>query len=154
MNTAFAIKKLMMMAVTFLAILGNAQAAEALKMQLQANKVTINDAGNTIYLPVNTAPVGTVIQYKATYTNTLDKDVSDLTVVVPIPVNMTFTGKVIPASAQASIDNENYADLPLMRFVDGKMVKIPLSEYRTLRWNIKLLPAHKSASVAFNTTLD
>ena len=154
MNTASAFTKLMTIAMTSLALLGNAQAAEPLKMQLQANKVTTNAAGKLVYAPVSTAPVGTVIQYKATYTNTIDKDISDLAVVVPIPINMTFTGDVIPASAQASIDSKNYADLPLMRKVDGKMVKIPLSEYRSLRWHIKLLPAKKSAAVAFNTTVD
>lgn len=67
---------------------------------------------------------------------------------------MAFNGEVTPASAQASIDGKNYADIPLMRKVDGKMVKIPYSEYRTLRWNIKLLPAKKSASVALNTIVE
>ena len=74
--------------------------------------------------------------------------------VLPIPANMTFTGEASPASAQASIDGKNYMDMPLMRKVDGKMVKIPFSEYRTLRWNIKLLPAQKSANVALNTVVN
>lgn len=131
-----------------------AHAEDALKMQLSANKVMTNAEGKVSYTPVNTAPAGTVIQYKATYSNTINKDIRDLEVVLPIPANMTFTGEAIPASAQASIDGKNYMDMPLMRKVNGKMVKIPYSEYRTLRWNIKLLPAQKSAAVALNTTVN
>ena len=135
-------------------LLNVAHADDALKMELTANQVIKNAEGKTVYKPVRTAPAGTVIQYKANYTNTINKDINDLMVTLPIPANMTFTGDAMPASAQASIDGENYADIPLMRKVDGKMVKIPYSEYRTLRWNIKLLPAKKSAAVALNTTVN
>ena len=135
-------------------LLGTANADDALKMDLTANKVIKSAEGKTTYLPVRNAPAGTVIQYKATYSNTINKDIQDLAVVLPIPANMTFTGEAIPSTAQASIDGKNYADMPLMRKVDGKMVKIPFSEYRTLRWNIKLLPAQKSAAVALNTTVN
>ncbi|WP_201579048.1 hypothetical protein [Psychrobacter sp. Pi2-52] len=135
-------------------LLNIAHAEDALKMELTANQVIKNAEGKTVYTPVRTAPAGTVIQYKANYTNTINKDINDLMVTLPIPANMTFTGDAMPASAQASTDGKNYADMPLMRKVDGKMVKIPYSEYRTLRWNIKLLPAKKSAAVALNTTVN
>ena len=135
-------------------LLSTAYADDALKMELTANKVVKNAEGKISYLPVRTAPTGTIIQYKATYTNTINENINDLAVTLPIPANMTFTGEVSPTSAQASIDGKNYADIPLMRKVDGKMVKIPFSEYRTLRWNIKLLPANKSAAVALNTIVD
>lgn len=135
-------------------LLNIAHADDALKMELTANQVIKNAEGKTVYTPVRTAPAGTVIQYKANYTNTVNKDINDLMVTLPIPANMTFTGDAMPASAQASTDGKNYADMPLMRKVDGKMVKIPYSEYRTLRWNIKLLPAKKSAAVALNTTVN
>ena len=134
--------------------LSAAHANDALKMDLTANQVTKNAEGKISYLPVRNAPAGTVIQYKATYSNIINKDIQDLAVVLPIPANMAFTGEANPASAQASIDGKNYADMPLMRKVDGKMVKIPFSEYRTLRWNIKLLPAQKSAAVALNTIVE
>ncbi|WP_298807840.1 hypothetical protein [uncultured Psychrobacter sp.] len=135
-------------------LLSVAYADDALKMELTSNQVVKNSEGKTIYTPVRTAPAGTVIQYKATYTNTINKDINDLMVTLPIPTNMTFTGESVPASAQASTDGKNYADMPLMRKIDGKMVKVPYSEYRMLRWNIKLLPAKKSAAVALNTTVN
>lgn len=131
-----------------------AQAADALQMQLQANKVVKLADGKVAYTPVSTAASGTVIQYKATYTNTIDKAINNVTVTLPIPNSMTFTGEAFPASAQATIDGKNYADMPLMRKVNGKMVKVPYSEYKALRWNIKLLPAKKTADVALNATVD
>lgn len=131
-----------------------AHADDALKMELAANKVTQNAQGQTIYAPVRTAPAGTVIQYKATYTNTINQNINDLAVTLPVPANMTFTGDAMPASAQASTDGKNYADMPLMRKVNGKIVKVPLSEYKSLRWNIRLLPANKSADVSLNTTVN
>ena len=140
--------------ITSTCLLNIAHADDALKMELTADQVIKNADGKTVYSPVRTAPTGTVIQYKATYTNTINKDINDLMVTLPIPANMTFTGEANPASAQASIDGKNYADMPLMRKVDGKMVKIPYSEYRTLRWNIKLLPAKKAAAVALNTIVN
>ena len=135
-------------------LLSTTHASDALKMDLTANQVIKIAEGKTTYLPVRTAPAGTVIQYKATYSNTINKDILDLAVVLPIPANMTFTGEANPLSAQASIDGKNYMDMPLVRKVDGKMVRIPFSEYRTLRWNIKLLPAQKSVAVAFNTIVN
>ena len=148
------LRNILLATIASSSLLNIAHADDALKMELTANQVIKNAEGKTVYKPVRTAPAGTVIQYKANYTNTIDKDINDLMVTLPIPANMTFTGDAMPASAQASIDGENYADIPLMRKVDGKMVKIPYSEYRTLRWNIKLLPAKKSAAVALNTTVN
>ncbi len=135
-------------------LLGTAHADDSLEMELTANKVVKTTEGKVSYSPVSTAPAGTIIQYKATYTNKINKDINDLSVILPIPANMSFNGEASPSSAQASLDGKNYADMPLMRKVDGKMVKVPYSEYRTLRWNIKLLPAKKSAAVALNTIVE
>ncbi len=148
------LRKTLLATLASATLLSTAYAEDALEMELTANKVIKNADGKVSYAPVSTAPAGTVIQYKANYTNTINKDINDLAVILPIPANMVFNGEATPASAQASIDGKNYADMPLMRKVDGKMVKIPYSEYRTLRWNIKLLPAKKSAAVALNTIVE
>ena len=154
MKSSHTLRNALLATVASAFLLSTAYADDALKMELTANKVVKNAEGKISYLPVRTAPTGTVTQYKAIYTNTINENINDLAVTLPIPANMTFTGEVSPTSAQASIDGKNYADIPLMRKVDGKMVKIPFSEYRTLRWNIKLLPANKSAAVALNTIVD
>ena len=129
-------------------------AADALQMQLEANKVVQTSEGKTAYVPVSTASTGTVIQYKATYSNVSDKQINDVLVTVPIPENMAFTGAAYPLSAQATTDGKNYADMPLMRRINSKLVKVPYSEYKSLRWNIKMLPAHKSAAVSLDATMN
>jgi len=131
-----------------------AYANNELKMQLITNKVADNAKGQIDYIPVRTAAVGTIIQYKVTYTNTLAKDINDLIITLPIPSSMTFTGEAHPASAQASTDGKNFADIPLVRQVAGKMTNTPLSEYRYIRWNIKILPARKFANVSLNTIVN
>ncbi|WP_296237573.1 hypothetical protein [Psychrobacter sp. UBA5136] len=129
-------------------------ANNGVKMELITNKVVKEERGKTVYVPVRTASAGTIIQYKATYTNTLAQDINDLTVTLPIPSSMTFTGEAYPISAQASTDGKNYADMPLMRQLAGKVIKTPLSEYRYVRWNIKFLPAKKTATVSLNTIVN
>ena len=148
------LRNTLLASLTSVLLLSTSHADDALKMDLTVNQVIKNAEGKISYVPVRTAPKGTVIQYKANYLNTINKDIQDLAVVLPIPANMTFTGEASPASAQASTDGKNYMDMPLMRKVNGKMVKIPYSEYRTLRWNIKLLPANKSAAVSLNTIVE
>nr|WP_255016311.1 hypothetical protein [Psychrobacter sp. PraFG1] len=38
-----------------------------------------------------------------------------------------------------------------MRMVDGQLVEVPKSEYKSLRWDIKYIPPRKAVNVAFNT---
>lgn len=135
-------------------LLNTAYANSGVRMNLVTNKVSNDERDRITYIPVRTAVAGTIIQYKATYTNISNKDLYDLTITLPIPSNMTFTGEAHPRSAQASIDGKNYADIPLLRQIDGKIIKTPLSEYRYIRWNIKLLPAKKFADVSLNTTVN
>lgn len=154
MKSSQSLRRILLATVTSVMVIGSASAADALKMDLTANKVVKAKDGKVSYLPVRTAPAGSVIQYKATYTNTTSQNINDLAVTLPIPANMTFTGEAYPSSAQASTDGKNYADMPLMRKVNGNLVKVPLSEYKALRWNIKWLPANKSADVSLNTVVD
>ncbi|MEN2750739.1 hypothetical protein AAIR29_03750 [Psychrobacter sp. FBL11] len=131
-----------------------AQAADALKMELQATKIIKNADGKARYVVVSNAQKGETVQYRATYTNTINQPISNVAVTLPIPANMTFTGEAQPKSAQATIDGKNYADIPLIRKVDGKAVRVPLTEYKALRWNIKWLPANKLADVSLNTIIN
>lgn len=141
-------------ALTLAGVVTTANAADALKMELQANKLIKNAQGKIVSTTASNAKSKETVQYRATYTNVIDKPISDVAVTLPIPANMTFTGVASPATAQATTDGKNYADMPLMRKVDGKLVKVPLSEYKALRWNIKWLPASKSADVSLNTIVN
>ena len=154
MSMTYSLKQLMTATIASLVLLSSAHAADALKMQLQANKIVKTAEGKNSYVTASDAKTGETVQYRTIYTNTINQPISDVAVTLPIPANMTFTGEATPASAQASTDGKSYANMPLMRKVGGKLVKIPLSESRSLRWDIKLLPAKKSAAVTLNTTVN
>lgn len=154
MNCLKFLKVILSIVLLFMLSLTLGYANNGVKMELTTNKVVSDEQGKVVYIPVRTAPVGTTIQYKATYTNNLAKDINDLIITLPIPSSMTFTGEAHPVSAQASTDGKNFSDIPLVRQVAGKITDTPLSEYRYIRWNIKLLPARKSANVSLNTTIN
>lgn len=154
MKTTSAFKKLFLTVLISTAVFGSAQAADALKMQLQANKIITKADGQSVSVAASNAKAGETVQYRATYTNVISQPISDVAVTLPIPANMTFTGEAQPSSAQATTDGKNYSDMPLVRKVNGKIVKVPLAEYKALRWNIKLLPAKKSADVSLNTIVN
>ena len=82
--------------------LNMAYANNGVKMELTTNEVVKDQQGKVVYIPVRTASTGAIIEYKATYTNTLAQDLNDLIITLPIPSSMTFTGEAHPASAQAS----------------------------------------------------
>lgn len=138
-------------AILCLSISAKAHAEQVLKMKISASKLVQDEKGKSEYIPVSTAQPGSIIQYKATYQNTLNQSINNTTVTIPIPTNTEFTGDAFPRSAQGSVDYHNYMDIPLMRIVSGKLVEIPFSEYKSLRWDIKYIPAKKSVDVAFNT---
>lgn len=154
MQTILSVKKLLLAVFISASVISTAQAADALKMQLQANKIIKKADGQTVAVAASNAKAGEIVQYRATYTNVISQPLSDVAVTLPIPANMTFTGEAKPSSAQATIDGKNYSDMPLVRKVNGKIVKVPLSEYKALRWNIKWLPANKAADVSLNTIVN
>ncbi|AMN67683.1 hypothetical protein [Psychrobacter sp. P11G5] len=154
MKARLYLKKLITTMMVSAALFSSAQATDALKMELQANKIIKTADGKLSYITASNAQKGETVQYRATYTNVIDQPISDVAVTLPIPANMIFTGEAQPKSAQATIDGKNYADMPLMRRVDGKVVKVPLAEYKALRWNIKWLPANKLADVSLNTIIN
>jgi|25BtaG_2_1085352.scaffolds.fasta_scaffold00569_3 hypothetical protein len=133
-----------------------AQAAPAdpVQVKLTANEVVKNSKGVEQLRNIGSLNGKEVVRYSATYTNTSDGAISDMAVTLPIPANMSFNGAASPSSALASIDGVNYLPMPLTQVIDGKTVKVPYSQYKSLRWQIKLLPARKSATVTADTQLD
>ncbi len=126
-----------------------ALAADALTVNLTANKV-VTANGKTSLQSVGRASSGDVIQYTATYRNTIEKAMTDVNIDIPVPANMVYSGTSSPAPTQASLDGKKFENIPLKRQVNGKMVEVPQSEYRAVRWQVKHLPAKKEASVSMN----
>ena len=101
---------------------------------------------------------GETLEYRVLYRNTGTRTVKDLRAVLPIPSQLRFvSGSARPANMQASTDGRTFASYPLRRRVTTpqgvKIVAVPLSEYRYIRWTIGTLASGASASVAARATL-
>ena len=113
-----------------------------LSVVLTQAKVVKDAQGRERFVPVETVVPGDVIEYRATYRNTLTTPMSGVAATLPVPKGTRY----LPASAiasgftaEAATPDGQFAREPLMRKIkgaDGKVrdVAVPYAEYRTLRW--------------------
>jgi hypothetical protein len=100
---------------------------------------------------------GDTMEYEATYVNGAAEAMRDVQVTLPVPEG----GLVYEPSADtllASLDGRSFQPVPLMRLqitADGRklMRRVPLAEYRFLRWDLGHVPAGASRSVRARMTL-
>lgn len=129
-------------------------AAQPVKIELKAFRVDTNAEGKEDLIEATQARPNDVIEYQATYTNTSNRVIRGLTATLPIPADVSFTGVAAPTGAEASTDGENFAAMPLKRQVGDKVVDVPLTEYRALRWKIADVAASKSVTVRARTQVN
>ena len=142
-------KTLALSTVLGISLANGANAAEALSVNLQAKQI-VTENGKQVLKTVNRANSGDVIQYQAIYRNNIQKPMTDLALTLPVPANMVYVSSSFPAPTQASLDGKKFENLPIMRKVNGKMVEVPASQYRAVRWIVKTLPAQQSTTVSLN----
>ena len=142
-------KTLALSTVLGISLANGANAAEALSVNLQAKQI-VTENGKQVLKTVNRANSGDVIQNQAIYRNNIQKPMTDLALTLPVPANMVYVSSSSPAPTQASLDGKKFENLPIMRKVNGKMVEVPVSQYRALRWIVKTLPAQQSTTVSLN----
>ncbi len=143
-------KTLALSTVLGISLANGANAAEALSVNLQAKQI-VTENGKQVLKTVNRANSGDIIQYQAIYRNNIQKPMTDLALTLPVPANMVYVSSSSPAPTQASLDGKKFENLPIMRKVNGKMVEVPASQYRAVRWIVKTLPAQQSTTVSINT---
>lgn len=123
-------------------------------VQLSQAKVVKTSAGKEALEPADNMKPGETLEYKAIYKNTDSKAVRNVKADLPVPTGMQFVpGTANPAGLMASTDGVTYSKLPLMRRVkgsDGQMHEepVPVSEYRSLRWELGELPGGASKTVS------
>ena len=142
-------KTLALSTVLGISLANGANAAEALSVNLKAKQI-VTENGKQVLKTVNRANSGDIIQYQAIYRNNIQKPMTDLALTLPVPANMVYVSSSSPAPTQASLDGKKFENLPIMRKVNGKMVEVPVSQYRALRWIVKTLPAQQSTTVSLN----
>ena len=142
-------KTLALSTVLGISLANGANAAEALSVNLQAKQI-VTENGKQVLKTVNRANSGDIIQYQAIYRNNIQKPMTDLALTLPVPANMVYVSSSSPAPTQASLDGKKFENLPILRKVNGKMVEVPASQYRAVRWIVKTLPAQQSTTVSLN----
>jgi len=121
---------------------------EPVSVQLKAFKKVVDSKGNAQFKAADSIKPQDVIEYRATYTNNTTGNIKSLKATLPIPADTQYLGASLPSGALASTDGVNFSAMPLKKKVDGKLVNIPLKEYRALQWQIAELPAKKSVTVS------
>ena len=121
---------------------------EPVSVQLKAFKRVVDSKGNAQFKAADSIKPQDVIEYRATYTNNTTGNIKSLKATLPIPADTQYLGASLPSGALGSTDGVNFATMPLKKKVDGKLVNIPLKEYRALQWQIAELPAKKAVTVS------
>ena len=146
--------KKMTISLMFVGIAASAMAVtaasnnEPVSVQLKAFKKVVDSKGNAQFKAADSIKPQDVIEYRATYTNNTTGNIKSLKATLPIPADTQYLGASLPSGALASTDGVNFSTMPLKKKVDGKLVNIPLKEYRALQWQIAELPAKKSVTVS------
>lgn len=89
-----------------------------------------------------------VLEYRVDYTNTTSSNLKNLKLNLPIPAEVTYLGGSTPNNVFASTDGVNFSKAPLERMVNGKKVKVPLSDYRVLQWHIAELKSKQKVTIS------
>lgn len=136
-------------------------ANEVVAVKLEQFKVTKNPSGQDALVDAKTVKPGDVVEYRATYTNRDNRPVKGLQATLPIPVGMHYlpkTARPDVGRVQAATQGGSYASEPLMHEVrvNGKLQSepVPYSQYRSLRWDLGVLPAGGEAVVSVRTQVD
>lgn len=141
-------------------LVANPPASSVVEANLSASKVTLSADGKEVLSVADKVAPSDLLEYKTLYKNNGKSTIKSVVATLPIPVGMTYVaGTAKPSGAQASLDGNIFAAMPLKRMVkkpDGKMETqlIPLLEYRALRWNLSELSSNAKVSVSARTKVN
>jgi uncharacterized repeat protein (TIGR01451 family) len=131
----------------FVGVCPCARAAE-LETTLSASRVTGSGADEKFTDAAVAAP-GDTIRYVATFTNTADKPLREVTAALPIPQNLELQpASVKPAASEGSTDGKTF--VPLARLLKPKTeggLGVAPASIRVLRWAPRDIAAATSFTV-------
>jgi uncharacterized repeat protein (TIGR01451 family) len=145
---------LTLLAVGFSCVLAWGAGAPDVKVKLVAHRIVKDPQGKENISSGDSAKPGEVIEYHATYKNSGTSPAGNLLGTLPVPAEMEYVADTaLPDGASASLDGASYVRMPLTRKVklaNGTVVnrEVPVSEYRSLRWNLKDLAPGASVTVS------
>lgn len=148
--------KYLLLFVLFLGLSVHVSAqSNAVSSVLKAFKITMDGDNKEVAIEVTELKPGDTIEYRLTYQNNTEGDISQLQPVLPIPLEMFYLDEsALPGLSGASISTiaNDFKQPPLTRLVtlpDGSQVNrtIPAAEYRRLQWLVPALAAGESITL-------
>ncbi len=138
--------------VTPVAKTSGAPAEELVEARLRQFIVVTGADGKEAFEEAGSVKPGDVLEYRVRYVNRSGNGVGNFTATLPLPEQLEYLpGSATPGAnlVQAATADNRYAAEPLMRTAPGKKAEaVPYAEYRSLRWNLGLLPADAVTEVA------
>jgi uncharacterized repeat protein (TIGR01451 family) len=134
-------------------------AGDAVTTTLTASKVTTDASGSERLVPADKVTAGDIMQYTVTVTNNSATPVTNIAPVLPIPAGTVYVmGSARPTAVLASTDGKTYEKVPLLHAVkqaDGsvKQLRVPVEQYRDLRWQFASLDAHHALVTSARVTV-
>jgi uncharacterized repeat protein (TIGR01451 family) len=141
-------------------IAGAANKQEALKVTLTASKVQKDAKGKEVFLKADKVKPGEVIEYRASYANVSQANLSGVMATLPVPKGMVYIDKTAnPMAVMATVDNVKFEPVPLKRQVKDKSGKemsqvVPIAEYRALRWSLGDIQVGKVLTVSARMSVE
>jgi uncharacterized repeat protein (TIGR01451 family) len=119
---------------------------------LDARRVVVAADGKESFANADSAKPNDVVEYRTTYRNTSKNTLRGVAATLPVPDGFIFIANSAGANVQASLDGKTYAAVPLTRVVklaDGRTrdERVPVAEYRFLRWELGNMPANTTNTV-------
>lgn len=131
-----------------------------IEVKLTQYKVIKKADGKESFVDADKVKPGDIIEYRVSYRNTTQNTISQLIANLPVPAHTAYvSASAQPAKVEASLGGVEFAAVPLVRRVtqaDGKVVesKVPVAEYKALRWSVGDLKAGKTIVVKARMKVD
>ncbi len=135
-----------------------AASQEPLVAEMVVHQVVVDKKGRKSLRSASKAKPGDVLEYKVTYRNKSRSKITDVIATLPIPEGTKYIkGSAYPRRVEASLDGKEFHRVPLMRdrrtgklfgadapwSVRTKGKKVPVIDYRVLRWRISSIHPHR-----------
>lgn len=129
-------------------------------VEVSLQQFSVSSAGQVAVLgATGRVKPGEVIEYQVVYHNVSGHSVRQVNATLPIPKDTEYVPESAkPRNVLASVDNLNYAPLPLRRSVklpNGRVEEqlVPIVEYRSLRWVLGDFSVNQKVTVSARVRL-
>lgn len=125
---------------------------QGITSKITAYIVSVGANGQEALVPVDAntrLQSGNIIEYHGYFTNNNVDRVRKMTVGITIPNQVELLRVITPEFAFASVDGSTFSRMPLKTVVNGQYQDIPLSYYRSLRWDVEGLGLNETMAVKY-----